>query len=231
MSDLIPVLIGTHGLADGEVFMLGDHADLVIGRSRSCEVSFQRFRRFLGLSPSEQKLRDSYNAAVSRRHLRIRTVGTKAILENLSSGGSFCNDARFDTVHEVDLANGPVSLRLGQASEVFKLTLLARANVEAMLAQQPKQPGTGSFAKPQPGVPDPVEDPTPRENPELGMPDAPTPIPAEEAKPLAATIPMEPPAKPVTPPPRPVTPPPQAPAPPKPADRPEPPDLEQSIYL
>lgn len=225
MSDLIPVLIGTHGLADGEVFMLGDHADLVIGRSRSCEVSFQRFRRFLGLTPSEQKLRDSYNAAVSRRHLRIRTVGTRAILENLSSGGSFCNDARFDAVHEVDLAKGPVSLRLGQASEVFKLTLLARASVETMLAQQPQQPGTASFTKPQPGVPDPVEDPTPRATPELGTPDAPTPMPAEDAKPLAATIPMEPPA------PRPKTPPPQAPAPPKPPDRPEPPDLEQSIYL
>jgi hypothetical protein len=164
MADLIPVLIGTKGLADGEVYPLPSAGELVLGRSRLCSVSFQRFRRFLSLSADEQKLRDSYNSAVSRRHLLIRAtgVGRRVTLENLSKGGSWCDDQRFDGLREVDLAQRAVVLRLGQAVETFQLTLLDRAAVAALLARlgTPLPP----LPAPQPGVPDPVEDPTPEQN-------------------------------------------------------------------
>ncbi len=164
MAELIPVLIGTKGLAEGEVYPLPVGGELVLGRSRLCSVSFQRFRRFLSLSPDEQKLRDSYNSAVSRRHLLIRPtgVGARVTLENLSKGGSWCDDQRFDGIREVDLSQRAVVLRLGQAVETFQLTLLDRAAVEGLLARL----GAPRLAPPapQPGVPDPVEDPTPQQN-------------------------------------------------------------------
>jgi hypothetical protein len=163
MADLIPVLIGTKGLAEGEVFPLPSGGELVLGRSRLCSVSFQRFRRFLSLSADEQKLRDSYNSAVSRRHLLIRAtgVGAKVTLENLSKGGSWCDDQRFDGIREVDLAKRAVVLRLGQAVETFQLSLLDRVAAEGLLAKL----GTPRpLPAPQPGVPDPVEDPTPQQN-------------------------------------------------------------------
>ncbi len=162
MTDLIPVLLGTKGLAEGEVFALPAAGELVLGRSRQCSVSFQRFRRFLNLSADEQKLRDSYNSAVSRRHLLIRPVGgSTVVLENLSKGGSWIDEQRFDGIREVDLAQRAVTVRLGQAVETFQLTLLERVAVEVLLA---KLGSPRPAPVPLPGVPDPVEDPTPQQN-------------------------------------------------------------------
>jgi hypothetical protein len=189
MSELIPVLIGTKGLAEGEVFPLGLDGELVVGRSRGCSVSFQRFRRFLSLPPGEQALRDSYNSAVSRRHLVLRSHGMLVTLENLSRGGSWCDDKPFSTTIEVDLSKKAVVLRLGQASETFQLALLDRTAVNALVAK------LGSLRPPPaplPGVPDPVEDPTPQQN-LVPYTDALTPRPVHH--------PLTPPQRPHTPPP------------------------------
>jgi hypothetical protein len=199
MSELIPVLLGTKGLAEGEIFPLGLEGELVVGRSRSCSVSFQRFRRFLNLPPSEQALRDSYNSAVSRRHLVLRSRGTVITLENLSKGGSWCDDKPFSGLLEIDLSKKAVLLRLGQASETFQLTLLDKSTVDSLISHlgSPRP-----VPVPLPGVPDPVEDPTPQQNlvPHTG---ALTPRPIHHPPPKAPTD-------------RPHTP---------------PPDLEQSRYL
>jgi len=162
MSEMIPVLIGTKGLAEGEVFPLGLAGELVLGRSRSCSVSFQRFRRYVSLPPGEQMLRDSYNAAVSRRHLVLRSTGATVTLENLSAGGSWCNDERFTTTLVVDLTKGAVVLRLGLAAEAFQLTLLDQGVVAGLVA---RLSALRPLPAPLPGVPDPVEDPTPQQNP------------------------------------------------------------------
>jgi hypothetical protein len=54
-----------------------------------------------------------------------------------------------------------VVLRLGQAVETFQLSLLDRVAVEGLLAKlSPSRP----VPAPLPGVPDPVEDPTPQQN-------------------------------------------------------------------
>src|SRR4051794_19559920 len=45
----VPVLIGASGFIAGEHFILGDPCDVVIGRSRSCEVSLQISQRYNAL--------------------------------------------------------------------------------------------------------------------------------------------------------------------------------------
>ena len=85
MANLVAVMIGHRGLAEGEFHQLGPRCDLVLGRSRECQISFQRFRTFLGMSDEERRLRDHYNHAVSRRHLRIVVDGTTVFVGSQNS--------------------------------------------------------------------------------------------------------------------------------------------------
>lgn len=163
MPTLVPVMLGTAGLALGEVFKLGPQADLIIGRSRGCEISFQRFRPYLALSDSEQRIRDQFNSAVSRRHLRVVTSGTVLKLGNLSSAGCRANGEAFSDTREFDLALSPVTIQLGQSSELFRAELLDESAVDALIAALPVIREVNLM----PGVPDFGEDATPRGNPIL----------------------------------------------------------------
>ena len=163
MPPPVPVLLGTAGLALGEVFKLGPQADVIIGRSRGCEISFQRFRPWLALSDDERRMRDQFNSAVSRRHLRVVTSGTLLKLGNLSAAGSRANGEAFSDAREFDLALCPVTIQLGQASEIFRAELMDEADVNALIAALPVIREVNLM----PGVPDFGEDATPRGNPVL----------------------------------------------------------------
>ncbi len=163
MSGLIPVMLGSNGLAEGEFFVLGDQAVVTLGRSRTCDVSFQRFRKYLSLPEAERLKRDEKNAMVSRTHLRVKIQGTKVIAENLSSVGSWCNGKRFSATSEHDLADGQVIIRLGPAEEVFTITRLTQAEVEDLLVPT-QQPASKRFANPT--LPK-AEEPTPMATPRL----------------------------------------------------------------
>jgi hypothetical protein len=150
VANLIPILIGKRGLAEGEVFLIENKKDTFIGRSRACEISFQHFRRFVALTPEEQQERESNNQSVSRKHLRLHVDGTLVTLENLSNNGSFCNDKRFDTIQHVELAKGEVTVRLGQCVEIFRLLMIEREDAMEMMAHQTRaMPG----ATRPPGIP------------------------------------------------------------------------------
>ncbi len=129
----VPILIGSSGLVTGESFVLGDPCDVVIGRSRSCEVSLQSARRYLGLSDDERARLDDFNS-VSRRHVRLTVIGSRARLDNLSQAGTVCNDQRFDRVLDVDLAAGPAVIRLS-ANESLTLALADKEQIADMLAK------------------------------------------------------------------------------------------------
>ncbi len=160
MARDIPVVRGISGLALGELFILGDAADVLMGRSRSCGISFQRFRPWLALSEVEQRLRDHFNSAVSRKHLHIVTRGSLLTLENLSSTGTSVNGAFLEKSHDYDLSRGPLIVVLGMAPEQFVIELMNEDEANRYLATLP------AVAEPtrQPGVPDPVEAPTPLNN-------------------------------------------------------------------
>lgn len=159
---LTPVLLGLSGLATGEVVALGPAADLLIGRSRECQISFQRFRAWLALSEIERRLRDHFNSAVSRKHLRVLTHGNLLTLENLSSTGTQVDNQPLEGRRSYDLTRAPVLLRLGNAEERFRIELMEEAELQRRLAALPP-------IDPQrlPGVPGMAEDPTPQANPTL----------------------------------------------------------------
>lgn len=158
----IPVLIGLSGLATGEMFKLGHAADLLMGRSRECQVSFQRFRAWLALSEIERRLRDHFNSAVSRKHLRVLTHGNVLTLENLSSTGTTVDNQALDGRRTYDLTQGPVLIRLGSAEERFRVALMDEGEVDRQIAALPPVDVHRI-----PGVPNPAEDPTPQANPTL----------------------------------------------------------------
>ncbi|MBA3847856.1 MAG: FHA domain-containing protein [Planctomycetes bacterium] len=135
----IPVLIGSTGMVAGEAFVLNDPCDVVIGRSRSCEVSLQSARRYQALTDDERARLDDFNS-VSRRHVRLTVIGARARLDNLSQAGTVCNEQRFDRVLDIDLACGPAVIRLS-ANESLTLALADKEQIAEMLAKTRPLPG------------------------------------------------------------------------------------------
>lgn len=158
----IPVLVGLSGLATGEVFKLGPAADVLMGRSRECQISFQRFRAWLALSEIERRMRDHFNSAVSRKHLRLITHGTLLTAENLSSTGTMIDNLPLEGRRSYDLATNPLLLRLGSAEERFRLELMDEADADRRIAALPAIDQHRMT-----GVPSPADDPTPMGNPTL----------------------------------------------------------------
>lgn len=157
-----PVIIGLSGLATGEVFKLGPAADLLMGRSRECQISFQRFRAWLALSEIERRLRDHFNSAVSRKHLRLLTYGGVLTAENLSSTGTMIDQVALEGRQSYDLTRGPLLIRLGSAEERFRVELMEEAEVDRRVADLPVIDQHRMT-----GVPSPADDPTPMANPTL----------------------------------------------------------------
>ncbi len=157
-----PVMIGLSGLATGEVFKLGPAADVLMGRSRECQISFQRFRAWLALTEIERRLRDHFNSAVSRKHLRLLTHGSVLTAENLSSTGTLIDNLALEGRRTYDLTSAPVLIRLGSAEERFRIELMEEAEADRRIAALPV-----IDQHRMPGVPSPADDPTPRGNPTL----------------------------------------------------------------
>jgi pSer/pThr/pTyr-binding forkhead associated (FHA) protein len=122
MADLVPVLIGTAGFVVGECYVLPDGVDLVLGRSRSCDISLRRAAAYLQASAQVRDEDRDFNT-VSRRHVRVQVSGTTVTLHDLSTNGAFINDEPIQQSRTIDLAVGSFSLRLG-TREAFRLTRL-----------------------------------------------------------------------------------------------------------
>jgi len=115
-----PVLLGISGIVEGEQFPLEQGKSLVIGRSRSCDISLRNCPRWV---EAEEKGRTPEETAktVSRKHLKITYISPDNIeLEDLSSNGTFVDERRIDrfvvsdtkaTAHEIRLGGGEI-LRL-----------------------------------------------------------------------------------------------------------------------
>lgn len=122
MADLVPVLVGTAGLVNGECFVLARDAELTVGRSRSCDVSLRRIAAYLA-SPSSERDNDHDFNTVSRRHIRLRVSVADAALQDLSTNGTFCNGEPVKESTHLDLNKGGCTIRLG-TRESFQLVLL-----------------------------------------------------------------------------------------------------------
>jgi pSer/pThr/pTyr-binding forkhead associated (FHA) protein len=124
MADTIPALVGTAGLVVGECYVLNDGADIVIGRSRSCDISLRRTNGYLK-SPSDVRDADHDFNTVSRRHLRLQVHDSIVRLQDLSTNGTYCNEQQLEQSREIDLSAGPATVRLG-TRECFQLVMLPK---------------------------------------------------------------------------------------------------------
>lgn len=124
MADQVPVLLGTAGMVDGECFMLERGMDIVVGRSRSCDVSLRRTAAYLKTPPAQRDSDHDFNT-VSRRHLKVTVTGDTAHIQDLSTNGTFFNGEPMREPQKVDLVAGPCTVRLG-TRESFQLLLLPK---------------------------------------------------------------------------------------------------------
>lgn len=126
MADTVPVLIGSAGLVQGEIYLLAPGVAVVIGRSRCCDISLRRTPGYLKSPPDVRDTDHDFNT-VSRRHARVEVSPTSQVrVEDLSTNGSYVNGNHLSGSIEVDLTAGAMcNLRLG-TRESFDLVLLPK---------------------------------------------------------------------------------------------------------
>ena len=142
MADTVPVLIGTAGLVQGESFLLAAGTAVVIGRSRSCDISLRRTPGYMK-APSDVRDADHDFNTVSRRHARVEISGAKARIEDLSTNGTYVNGEHLSGAIEVNLGGGAMcNLRLG-TRESFDLVMLPSDDprLQGLQAVAPAPPG------------------------------------------------------------------------------------------
>lgn len=144
MADTVPVLIGTAGIVQGESFMLSPGVAVVIGRSRSCDISLRRTAGYMKAVPETRDTDHDFNT-VSRRHARVEFTSGKVRIEDLSTNGTFVNGDHLSGSIEIDLENGVCALRLG-TRESFDIVLLPKDDprLQGLQAVAPVPPGASS---------------------------------------------------------------------------------------
>lgn len=114
------LVVGVDGMVEGEVFRVPAGSQVVVGRSRSCDISLRKCLKYLSLDP-EERARNKHFQTVSRQHLQISVERPDHIeIENLGANGSTLDGVPLDTIIITDLAAAPRELVLG-TKEKFRL--------------------------------------------------------------------------------------------------------------
>lgn len=115
---------GVRGFLQGEELLLQRGGEVVIGRSRGCDLSLRRSTRYLEREDRGSVSKSEAWRTVSREHVRIAYHRPDHIvIEDLSANGSFLDGERIDgKVNIEDLGNGSRILALGVV-ERLKLEL------------------------------------------------------------------------------------------------------------
>jgi pSer/pThr/pTyr-binding forkhead associated (FHA) protein len=115
-----PVLIGVEGFVQGEEYPLDYGQTLIIGRSRSCDISLRRCPKWLEQNPANRDETKDFKT-VSRKHVRVSFYNANSIeIEDLSSNGTFVDGKRVDRILISDIKERGHELLLG-TRERFKL--------------------------------------------------------------------------------------------------------------
>ena len=120
----VPTLIGIEGLVKGEVFPLDSGNEIIVGRSRSCDISLRKLESYRNMDSDDRDNDHDFNT-VSRSHIRIQVVKENHVrFEDISTNGTYWNDQLITEPVDVDLSdpNGDTIIRLG-ARESFRLVL------------------------------------------------------------------------------------------------------------
>lgn len=115
-----PILIGMSGVVQGESYALNYGKSLVIGRSRTCDISIRNCKRWMD-SEAAGQLPPESSKTVSRKHFKISYYNASSIeVEDLSSNGTFVDGKRIDRVVITDLKTRSHEIKMG-AGETFQL--------------------------------------------------------------------------------------------------------------
>ncbi len=114
------VLVGSDGLVEGEIFQIKQGEEIVIGRSRSCDISLRKCFKYLSLDPDERN-RNKHFQTVSRKHIKIIFVNPDHIeIENMGANGTFIDGTKVDKVIITDIRDQSHEMVLG-TKEKFRL--------------------------------------------------------------------------------------------------------------
>ena len=114
------LVVGVDGMVEGEVFRVPLGSQVVVGRSRSCDISLRKCLKYLSLDP-EERARNKHFQTVSRQHLQISVERPDHIeLENLGANGSTFDGKPVEKMIVTDLPGNPRELILG-TKEKFRL--------------------------------------------------------------------------------------------------------------
>jgi len=91
------LVVGHGGVLDGERRALLPGATLVVGRSRSCQLSLRRCRRFVTSRRQHELLRSDEFQRVSRVHCEIAYLPDGRVeIRDLSRNGTWVNGRRLE---------------------------------------------------------------------------------------------------------------------------------------
>lgn len=108
---------GSGGLLEGVSRKLLPGETLVIGRSRSCDLSLRRTRAFRQREDAEQILGSAQFNRVSRIHCEIEYLKDRSVeIRDLSQNGTFVDGIRVGRSQLVKLDGRPVTLELVDAT-------------------------------------------------------------------------------------------------------------------
>ncbi|MHC4957511.1 MAG: FHA domain-containing protein [Planctomycetota bacterium] len=119
-GDPVLVVRGLKGFLAGEERELHVGDVLVIGRSRSADLSLRAARRFLMRTDQEQVMESEAFKSVSRKHTRIQYLHPGLVeVKDLSSNGTFVDGRKVDVVALTDFRDGGHVVTLGASERVL----------------------------------------------------------------------------------------------------------------
>lgn len=116
-------LAGRDGLTEGESVKLCLGETVVVGRSRTCDLSLKKTLRYLCDDAERARIRASLPyRATSRRHVRLTYLSPDVVeVENLSRNGTLVDGFRVDRVLLHDVRTATHEIRLGEHGDVLVL--------------------------------------------------------------------------------------------------------------
>jgi len=117
-------LAGRAGLIEGETLKISLGESVVVGRSRTCDLSLKKTPRYLRDAGGERARIQASLAfrATSRRHVRLSYVAPDVVeVENLSPNGTLVDGHRVDRFRLSDVRTATHELRLGAHGDVLVL--------------------------------------------------------------------------------------------------------------
>ena len=118
-------VIGIKGFLEGEQRELAVGESLVVGRSRSADLSVRKSRKLQARQDASEIMHSPSFQSVSRRHARIHYLHPGLVeVKDLSRNGTFVDGRRADCVALTDLRERSHVIQLG-ASERLRVEMVS----------------------------------------------------------------------------------------------------------